>query len=312
MKGNLTGGPIPYGYKNVNKKATIVEEQANVVRYIYTQYANGVFVKDIIRNLTAMGNSYKGKPFAENTIYKILKNERYSGVYHFDGTTFDNIFPQIVDSYVFAKVQEKVNKNRFGKRSFKMSYLLKDKVKCGYCGQSIIGESGTAKSGQKKYYYKCRGRKARVTDCDNPALRKEVLENLVIQALQKKLSDPKTIDDMVKGIMDAQKRAQSNNPVLTALEREKRSVDSSLENVMKAIEQGVITQTTTSRLKRTGRETRCPCTADYYRGKQEDESADRGRGTSLLYEIHKTIPADLDRAPNTEDRPLQRQDRNLL
>ena len=249
LKGNLTGGPIPSGYKNVNKKATIVEEQANVVRYIYIQYANGVFVKDIIRNLTAMGISYKGKPFAENTIYKILKNERYSGVYHFDGTTFDNIFPQIVDSYVFAKVQEKVNKNRFGKRSFKMSYLLKDKVKCGYCGQSIIGESGTAKSGQKKYYYKCRGRKARITDCDNPALRKEVLENLVIQALQKKLSDPKTIDEMVKGIMDAQKRAQANNPILTSLEREKRSVDCSIENVMKAIEQGVITQTTTSRLR---------------------------------------------------------------
>ena len=127
--------------------------------------------------------------------------------------------------------------------------LLKDKVKCGYCGQSIIGESGTAKSGQKKYYYKCRGRKARITDCDNPALRKEVLENLVIQALQKKLSDPKTIDEMVKGIMDAQKRALGNNPVLTSLEREKRSVDSSIENVMKAIEQGVITQTTTSRLR---------------------------------------------------------------
>ena len=49
-KGNLTGGRIPYGYKNVNKKAIIIEEQAEVVRYIYEQYAMGVFVKDI--NLT--------------------------------------------------------------------------------------------------------------------------------------------------------------------------------------------------------------------------------------------------------------------
>lgn len=33
-KGNLTGGHVLYGYKNVNKKAVIVEEEADAIRYI--------------------------------------------------------------------------------------------------------------------------------------------------------------------------------------------------------------------------------------------------------------------------------------
>lgn len=45
-KGNLTGGRVPYGYKNVNKKAVIDEERAEIVRYIFSQYAAGVFVRD--------------------------------------------------------------------------------------------------------------------------------------------------------------------------------------------------------------------------------------------------------------------------
>ena len=48
LKGNLTGGRVLYGYTNVNKKAVINEEQAEVVRYIFEEYSKGVYVKDII------------------------------------------------------------------------------------------------------------------------------------------------------------------------------------------------------------------------------------------------------------------------
>ena len=37
LKGNLTGGRVLYGYTNVNKKAVINEEQAEVVRYIFEE-----------------------------------------------------------------------------------------------------------------------------------------------------------------------------------------------------------------------------------------------------------------------------------
>ena len=81
LKGNFTGGTIIYGYNVENHKVVINEEQAEVVRFIYEQYALGVYVKDIIQKLNEKHKYNRGKPFARNTIYNILKNEKYSGIY---------------------------------------------------------------------------------------------------------------------------------------------------------------------------------------------------------------------------------------
>ena len=55
QKGNFTGGYLIYGYKTENKKVVIDEEKAKVVREIFEKYASGVFVKDIIADLTERG-----------------------------------------------------------------------------------------------------------------------------------------------------------------------------------------------------------------------------------------------------------------
>ena len=56
IKGNYTGGNLIYGYKKNGKKVVIDEEKAQVVRFMYEQYAVGVFVKDIIADLTNRGH----------------------------------------------------------------------------------------------------------------------------------------------------------------------------------------------------------------------------------------------------------------
>ncbi|NCA68170.1 MAG: recombinase family protein, partial [Clostridia bacterium] len=83
-KGNFTGGHLIYGYKIENRKVVIDEESAETVRFIYEQYAIGVYVKDIIKALTEKGIYSNAKPFARNSIYNILKNEKYSGIYRFN------------------------------------------------------------------------------------------------------------------------------------------------------------------------------------------------------------------------------------
>ncbi len=90
-----------YGYKNVNKKAAINKEQAQVVRYILEEYSKGVYVKDIIASLTRRGIFYNGKPFNRTTVCKILGNERYSGIYRRGEQVFENTFPRIVNGYLF-------------------------------------------------------------------------------------------------------------------------------------------------------------------------------------------------------------------
>lgn len=248
-KGNLTGGKIPYGYKNVDKKAVIVPEEADVVRYIYKRYSIGVFVKDIISNLTAKGILYNGKPFVRNTVYKILKNERYSGIYHYNGEVFDNIYPQIVDTETFNVVRSKVMNNQYGKRSDDITYLLKDKIKCGYCGMSITGDNGTSRQGERKYYYKCRGRKHKLNDCHKQAIRKDVLENIVLESVIEQIQKTNYLEYIVNSVMQEQERQAQANIVLNLLLKEQRQTENAIQNIMTAIENGGTTNTVIKRMR---------------------------------------------------------------
>ena len=117
QKGNFTGGYVLYGYKIVDKKVVIDEEKAEVVRYIYEQYAHGVIVTDIIDQLTARGILNRGKPFARNTVHLMLKNEKYGGIYRHKGEVFTDTYPRIVPEPIFRIVRQKIEDNKYGKRS---------------------------------------------------------------------------------------------------------------------------------------------------------------------------------------------------
>ena len=158
-KGYFQGGQLLYGYQLDGRKIIVNECEAEIVRYMYSEYAKGVYVKDILKDLAAKGITYKGRPFVRNSVYNILRNEKYSGVYKHGEEVIANMYPQIVPTELYEKVRAIVNKNKFGKRSVKADFLLRHKIKCGYCGQSINAESGTTKNGTRVYYYKCNGRK---------------------------------------------------------------------------------------------------------------------------------------------------------
>ena len=107
-KGNFTGGSILFGYKVINKKLVVDEDQAAVVRYIFEQYANNVYVKDIMAELNERGILNRGKPFARNTVYNLLKNEKYAGIYRHGDEVFTNIYPRIVPDNIFSIVRNKL------------------------------------------------------------------------------------------------------------------------------------------------------------------------------------------------------------
>lgn len=248
LKGLYQGGGVPYGYKVENQKLVIDEMKAEVVRFMYSQYSKGVFVKDIIAELTAKGITYKGRPFANNTVYDILRNEKYSGVYKKGDEIVDNMYPAIIDKELFESVRKIVDANKFGKRSVMTVYLLRNKLTCGYCGRPISAETGTARGGEVIHYYKCLGRKKDRNGCKKKMVRKEFLEELIIKTVIDELSKPQTIDKIVKELLKIQDRQITDNPELKLLTREKSRVSKSLENLMYAIENGIISNTTNKRL----------------------------------------------------------------
>ena len=247
QKGNYTGGYVLYGYKIVDKKVVIDEYQAEIVRYIYEQYSTGVYVKDILKALNEKGVIHRGKPFANNTIYGILKNEKYSGTYKRGNEIFEKTFPRIVPQEVFEKVRKKVEQNKYGKKNQTQAYLLRFKLTCGYCGKPISSDTGTARNGTVKYYYKCWNRKHN-GNCKKEVIRKDTLETMVINAVIEQLTSLKSMNELVHGLLEMQDSQIKESSMLNVLLHDKRKVENSLNNLVSAIEQGIISNTTNKRL----------------------------------------------------------------
>ena len=146
IKGNYTGGHVMYGYKVENNKYVIHEEESSVVRRIFNQFAANVYVKDIISDLHKDGITNRGKPFARNTVYKMLKNEKYNGVYRYGDEIYTELYPRIVPEDIFEMVRVKTEENKYGKHDSEVIYLLKNKLRCGCCGKTMVSESGTTKA----------------------------------------------------------------------------------------------------------------------------------------------------------------------
>ena len=247
-KGYFQGGTLLYGYKLDGRKIVVDEHGAEVVRYIYEQYSKGEFVGNIINRLTAKGIYYKGKPFVKQTVYNILRNEKYSGTYNHGEEIIDNMYPQVVPTDLFNKVRKIVNANKFGKKSIQVDFLLRQKLICGNCGQPMHGESGTTKTGEKIYYYKCNGRKKRINDCNKSMLRKDVIEPLVINKVIEKLSNPEMLNFVVCKLLQIQEQQAKENTILNILVKQLKQVETALNNLVSAVERGIISNATKNRL----------------------------------------------------------------
>ena len=248
QKGQFTGGNLIYGYKTENKKVLIDEEKASIIREIFEKYASGVFVKDIIAELTERGILNKGKPFAKNTVYNILKNEKYAGIVRHNEEVFTNIFPAIVPDDVYRIVKEKIEENRYGKHDSTAVYLLKNKVICGHCGKTVASETGTAKSGKILRYYKCLGRKTG-SNCTNKPIRKDLFEKLVIDTTFKIFDNLSTLDMVADKVLEINRKRIANNSVVNILTKERNETQKQIDNLIDCLAQGIVTNSTKQRLE---------------------------------------------------------------
>ena len=248
IKGNFTGGRVNFGYRVQNQKVIIQEDEAAVVRELFSRYANGARLIDLTNELNERGILNKGKPFNTNTVYYLLENERYIGLHTNRGITYDNIFPAIVSKEVFDAVQKRINANKYGKHVKDVEYLLKGKAYCGYCGKPLCSYTGTSSDGTIWRYYKCRSAK-KSTGCENEAVKKELLEGIVIDTLTNALTDPNTFAVIVNGIMDLYNRQLNDDTNLHILEKQLQHNTKALTNLLNAIEAGIFTDSTKQRLQ---------------------------------------------------------------
>ena len=248
-KGLFCGGSVPYGYRVENKRLIIDEDKAAVVKYIFELYSVGLIVPEIITKLNELGITHNGTPFTSNCIYGILKNRRYTGICEIHGVVYDNIYPRIVPQEIMDKVAIRLARNKKGRGNKTAPYLLRFKLFCGYCGCPMAGESGTSVTGKRSFYYKCYGKKKLGNGCHKEQIRKDILEEIVLNGIIDAIKNTSTLNMMVGKLYELQADQMATNPTLSALLADKAKTDKALNNLVAAIENGLMSDTTNKRLR---------------------------------------------------------------
>ena len=248
LKGKCTGGTGTIGYKiDADKFYRIDPLVAPLVLEAFQRYDNGEKIVEILNYLNAKGvRNMLGGKLTCSSMNTMLKNRRYIGELSFRDTVVPDAIPAIVPKDLFDRVQKRLEKNKRAPAHGKADeeYLLTTKLFCGKCGALMFGESGTSATGRTYYYYKCATAKRR-KGCNKKTVQKEWLENLVVQETMKLIHDDAVIERIVQLVMDFQNQENTTIPLL---EKQLREVDRKLDNLMKAIEEGLFTRTTKERL----------------------------------------------------------------
>ena len=115
---------------------------------------------------------------------------------------------------LFNKVQEKLAKNKKAPARYKAeeSYLLTTKLYCGKCGALMFGESGVSHTGKMYTYYKCAAAKKKKT-CDKKAVRKQWLEDLVVNETMKLVEDDASMNAIIAKVMELQNQESTDLPI---------------------------------------------------------------------------------------------------
>ena len=249
LKGIYNGGTIPFGYMIDETRHYQPDPLlAPYVEQTFQKYADGATMTDLRDWLKAhnIKNSMGGE-MSYNTIQRMLSNRRYIGELRLRDVVQPNAIPALVSEELFNKVQEKLAKNKKAPARHKAeeSYLLTTKLYCGKCGALMFGESGVSHTGKMYTYYKCAAAKKKKT-CDKKAVRKQWLEDLVVNETMKLVEDDASMNAIIAKVMELQNQESTDLPIY---EKQLKETEVGITNMLNAIQMGILTSSTKERLE---------------------------------------------------------------
>lgn len=248
LKAKYNGGNYAFGYTiDENKHFKPDTLTAPIVVEIFQKYADGMTMKGIAECLKSKSVlTDKGRAIDQHRIRRMLSNRRYLGEYRFRDIVIPDAFEPIIPQSLFDDVQSRLRKNKKGAAKYKAKqlYLLFDKLFCGKCGAKMVGECGQSSSGATYYYYKCTNAKRR--KCSKRSVRKQYIEDIVIQNIMDLLNDKPLVERIVETV---HKMQSTKNTMLPFLEKQLSETIKNIGNMLNAIQSGVLTKSTKQRLE---------------------------------------------------------------
>lgn len=250
LKCKFNGGTLPLGYTvDSDQYFQIDPITAPIVLDAFKLYAAGASMQEIADSINLKGiRTNRGGLLTINSITRMLHNRKYIGEYKYRDVVQPNGIPVIVPQELFDRVQERMaaNKKAPAKHKAEDEYLLTTKLFCGKCESLMVGESGTSRTNKKTHrYYKCVSVKKH-RGCDKKTVKKEWIEDIVIAYIQKIIFDDELIDALAETVMEAQ---NAENTALPLLKKQYAEVQKGIDNLLNAIQLGILTPSTKQRLE---------------------------------------------------------------
>ncbi len=257
-RGVVLGSNNIYGYVKNKGTLEIVEEEAIIVKKMFTLYDSYLSLKKTSIALEKLGYfNRKGKPFDTTTIRRILMNPKYKGYYCGNKTTVldyksgitkkvskdkwliykDNEkIPPIVTEELWDRVNYELEKKQIG---YQNKQRLVVRSNYAYSGKLICKEHNIAytRSGVKKgrvndyRYWSCRLYKRGIEYCDSPLLKESELDVLFKDIIGKFLNNKdKVKQDLISRVkehhidINLTQKISSRNKKLTELETKKEKL----------------------------------------------------------------------------------------
>lgn len=204
LAGKHAGGQVLFGYSLDKDGYYVPNENAKIVRRIFEEYAAGYPKTEICERLNNEGyRNQRGKKFNVRTLYDLLRNPKYIGLYIYtidkkETIRLDNVIQNPpIDKDLWNKVQELCTSSSIKARYHKnkRNYYLTGKTFCEECGSQISGMgSKRSANGKLFYYYKCVGKVKHKNGCKNPSLNKDWYEPRVLKTVLDTVMDEEQIN----------------------------------------------------------------------------------------------------------------------
>ena len=273
QRGELIGfqGCLGYDYHSSTKTITVNEKEAEIVRYIFNRYVEGMGCYVIGRELERLGHKTKrgNDKWVESTVMGIIKNEKYQGDIR-QGKTFtidpiskrrlenfgeedqfyirDNHEP-IVSRDLFEAAQQILQRRSVsrkpvnGKREkYSRKYAFSSMLECGFCGTSFTRRSWHGGSNYHKVIWQCRTntQKGKAFCPDAKGIAETTIESAFLESYKTLCHKNKdTMDELLNRIEDTLCDSKSSKELLRLekeikdlVQRRKKLVDMHLDGII--------------------------------------------------------------------------------
>lgn len=258
------GGPSPLGYDVVDQRLVINPEEAKAVQIIFEMIADGYGYGAVVDRLNLLGfKTKKGVAFGRNSIYEIVRNERYKGIYVFNKRAskhnnhaykpdecvvrIDGGCPAIVTKELWERANAVRRASRSHYTNAKRTYLLTGLLYCE-CGGKFHGNVRRHKKRGLEYTtYRCSER-VNKRDCDTKELRCTVLDAWVVDELCKMLFTEESVKKITQGLNESLKSTIDNDEQYSRVKDTLSRAEQSRDNLIEAISHTGINEAITKKI----------------------------------------------------------------